>query len=210
MNSFFFTGLIGSLPGYFIPYLEFGSKKVLEGGIFIPAPKIQQVVPRFHFGTYSLKVSDPRPKIPRALCWGTFFFWLLHQVTSGFGDPGGSYTTADIAPSFLWTSNFPARPYVVIREGGIQYGILWATRLQWVFVVNFQIYQPKGEVSLTYVLYKRTTILLVFILNISYISLFFILVYNKFLFLSVATTFRRNRLPALHDRTEEHKEIHCC
>lgn len=145
MNSFFFTGLIGSLPGRFLPYLEFGSKKVLEGGIFIPAPKIQQVVPRFYIGTYSLKVLDPRPRNPRALSWGTCFFWLLHQVPSGFSDPDGSYTTADIAPSFLWTSNLPARPYVDIREGGIQYGKLWATGLQWLFAVNFQIYKPKGE-----------------------------------------------------------------
>jgi len=52
MNSFFFTGLIGSLPGHFLPYLGFGIKNVLEGGIFIPAPKIQQFVPRFYIGLF--------------------------------------------------------------------------------------------------------------------------------------------------------------
>jgi len=89
------------------------------------------------------------------------FFWLLHQVPSGFGDPDDSYITAGIFSSFLWTSNLPTRPYVDIREGGTQYGKLWVPGLQRVFSVNFQIYQSKRELSLTYVLYKRTSTLLV-------------------------------------------------
>jgi len=57
--------------------LEFGSKNVLEGWIFNSAPKIQKGVPGFFIGTYSYKGFDHHPKNPRALCWGTWPFWLL-------------------------------------------------------------------------------------------------------------------------------------
>jgi len=57
--------------------LEFGSKNVLEVGIFNSAPKIQQFVPGFYIGTYSYKGVDPRPKNPRSLCWGLCFMCFL-------------------------------------------------------------------------------------------------------------------------------------
>jgi len=90
LECHFFTWLFSPLICHGLPWLQLGfwNNSVLWGRAVNPMPS-------------TLRIKT----ILELILQGKCFVWLFHWGPPSFGDPGGSYTTAGTAPSFLETFN---------------------------------------------------------------------------------------------------------